>query len=46
VTVTERKMRELKAMADATYEAVVSVEMAARGRQAKRLEAKATSGHR
>ena len=46
MTVTERKMRELRAMADATYEAVIAVEMAARGRQAKRLEAKAVSNHR
>jgi len=40
---SERKLREIRAMADAAAEALVAVEMAARERQAKRLEAKARS---
>lgn len=40
---SERKKRELRMMADAITESTVAVEMDARRRQAKRLEAKARS---
>jgi transcriptional regulator of aromatic amino acid metabolism len=39
---SERKRRELKAIADAFFDSVMAVEMKARARQAKRLEAKAS----
>ena len=41
-TVNRRKMREIRAVADAVSESIMAVEMAARERQAKELEAKTT----
>jgi hypothetical protein len=41
LTVSERKRRELKAIADIVYDSVMAVEMRARARKARRLKAKA-----
>ena len=40
--VSKRKMREIRALADASYEALVEVAKASSARQARRQEAKAT----
>jgi len=39
--VSKRKVREIRALADASYEALLEVAKASRARQVKRLEAKA-----
>ncbi len=42
--VSNRKMREIRALADASYEAQVEVAKASGARQARRQEARATIG--
>jgi len=41
LTVSKRKLREVRALADASYEALLEVAKASRSRQARRREARA-----